>query len=194
MGGSWALSCCSPCCSQETVCLHVFGALVMIWLTFPAMASRPWQLPADSTRKDAVTGGVCRLWPHALTNSCTVIRTQTCCWFCTLHMQEVIAAKGRRMMATETRLMSTLYPTPEVQQERMQELERTRQEQLAAQAAERYACLRVQPVPRPARRACALSTGGKQASKLHSRVTGNPTCCVVTCGPHCHAVPAPLLL
>jgi hypothetical protein len=52
-------------------------------------------------------------------------------------MQELIAAKGRRMMATETRLMSTLYPTPEVQQERMQELERTRQEQLAAQAAER---------------------------------------------------------
>lgn len=41
------------------------------------------------------------------------------------------------MQATEARLMGSLYPTAEVQQQRQQELERVRQEQLAAQAAER---------------------------------------------------------
>lgn len=59
------------------------------------------------------------------------------CHAAVLALQEAIAAKGRRMMATENRLMSALYPTPEVQHERMQDFERTRQEQLAAHAAER---------------------------------------------------------
>jgi hypothetical protein len=54
-----------------------------------------------------------------------------------LALQEAIAAKGRRLMATEARLMGSLYPTPAVQNERMQDFERTRQEQLAAHAAER---------------------------------------------------------
>lgn len=52
-------------------------------------------------------------------------------------LQEAIAAKGRRLMANEARLMGSLYPTAEVQQQRLQELEKVRQEQLAAQAAER---------------------------------------------------------
>lgn len=54
-------------------------------------------------------------------------------------MQDAIAARAQRMIATEHRLMSTLYPTPEVQQQRQQEQEQARQQQLAAQAAERCA-------------------------------------------------------
>lgn len=52
--------------------------------------------------------------------------------------QEAIAARARRMQATEARLMGSLYPTTEVQQQRQQELERVRQEQLTAQAAARH--------------------------------------------------------
>jgi len=53
------------------------------------------------------------------------------------NLQEAIAARARRMQATEARLMGSLYPTTEVQQQRQQELERVRQEQLTAQAAAR---------------------------------------------------------
>lgn len=42
-------------------------------------------------------------------------------------------------MANEHRLLGSLYPTAEVQQQRLQELERVKQEHLAAQAAERWA-------------------------------------------------------
>jgi hypothetical protein len=52
-------------------------------------------------------------------------------------LQEAIAAKAKRMMATEHRIMGSLYPTTQVQQQRQQDLERVRQEQLQAQAAER---------------------------------------------------------
>lgn len=56
---------------------------------------------------------------------------------CAGRLQDRIAAKSRRLLETESRLMGTYYPTAEVQQQRQQELQRTLQEQIAAQAAER---------------------------------------------------------
>jgi hypothetical protein len=64
-------------------------------------------------------------------------------------LQDALAAKGRRQMEHETRLMHTLYPTPEIQQQRHQELEALRAQQVAAQSADRH-------VPRAAARAARM--------------------------------------